>query len=79
LKISASRGCISNVSQPRLQGLAAASLFLFAPVRAESGATAALNTRYRCRLGHAGNGDAMLAYHLMDFSRYFFDQSNSRP
>ena len=27
-------------------------------------------------VGHAGNGDAMLAYHLMDFSRYFFDQSD---
>ncbi|WP_034292348.1 hypothetical protein [Herbaspirillum sp. RV1423] len=31
-----------------------------------------------CRLGHAGDGDSMLAYHLMDFSRYFFDQSNIR-
>ena len=29
-------------------------------------------------IGHSGNGDSMLAYHLMDFSRYFFDQSDIR-
>ena len=34
--------------------------------------------RHSRHLGHAGNGDSMLAYHLMDFSRYFFDQSNIR-
>jgi len=34
-------------------------------------------SRHGCvRIGHAGNGDSMLAYHLMDFSRYFFDQSD---
>jgi hypothetical protein len=38
-------------------------------------------SRFSCYIsgiGHAGNGDAMLAYHLMDFSRYFFDQSDIR-
>jgi len=28
------------------------------------------------RLSLVRAGDFMLAYHLMDFSRYFFDQSN---
>lgn len=37
---------------------------------------AGISAARRCRIGRAGNGDAMLAYHLMDFSRYFFDQSD---
>ena len=52
------------------------------PVSSRSAFTAstyaAAASGYTCRLGHAGNGDAMLAYHLMDFSRYFFDQSDIR-
>ncbi|WP_157212793.1 hypothetical protein [Herbaspirillum sp. CF444] len=74
MKILTGRGCTSIVPQPRMRGLAAASF----SARAESGACAASTSRYLCRLGHAGNGDAMLAYHLMDFSRYFFDQSDIR-
>lgn len=76
MKNLASRGCTSIVPQPRMRGLAAASFSVSA--RAQSGTCAASASRYLCRLGHAGNGDAMLAYHLMDFSRYFFDQSNIR-
>ena len=76
MKILASRGSTSIVPQLRMRGLAAASFSVSA--RAESGACAASASRYLCRLGHAGNGDAMLAYHLMDFSRYFFDQSDIR-
>ncbi|MFJ9450072.1 hypothetical protein [Herbaspirillum sp. NPDC101397] len=76
MKNLASRGCSSIVPQPHLRGLAAPSLSVSA--RAQSGACAASTSRYLCHLGHAGNGDAMLAYHLMDFSRYFFDQSNIR-
>jgi hypothetical protein len=32
----------------------------------------------RGHLTDGGRGDFMLAYHLMDFSRYFFDQGNIR-
>ncbi len=60
------------VSQARLCDLVSARTTFAAS------AYAAAASRYTCRLGHAGNGDAMLAYHLMDFSRYFFDQSDIR-
>ena len=74
MKNLASRGCTSIVPQPRMRGLAETCV----SARTESGGCAASTSRYLCHLGHAGNGDAMLAYHLMDFSRYFFDQSNIR-
>lgn len=76
MKILATRGNASIASQLRLRGLAMAPFSVSA--RAASGACAASTSRYLCHLGHAGNGDAMLAYHLMDFSRYFFDQGNIR-
>ncbi|WP_144424017.1 hypothetical protein [Herbaspirillum hiltneri] len=76
MKILANRGNTSIASRLRLRSLARASFPVSA--RAESGACAASASRYLCHLGHAGNGDAMLAYHLMDFSRYFFDQGNIR-
>jgi len=79
LEFIASRGSTSTTSQASPYALLTGKRnAAYAAMLSARAVLASKTSRYACHLGHAGNGDAMLAYHLMDFSRYFFDQSDIR-